>query len=176
MKNFLCALMVCTSIHGHINGQTVTPQVVNSTGSSFRNDNYIIEWSIGEMAVVAPMQASNANGNYIFSNGFLQPFASFFKPTEKTFGINDIRILPNPTPDKVEIDFQVFEQGRMKLFLCDAMGRALYSREFVTTGVFYTEKINLAGFTNGTYLLQVTLTSDSDPIPVTRGVYKIIKL
>jgi len=159
-----------------MHGQAVTPQVINSTGGSFKNNKYTIEWNIGELAVVAPMQASPGNGSYIFSNGFLQPFAVSPKQAEKKFDLNDIQILPNPTRGKTAIHFQVYEQGRMKLFLFDGNGQALTSIEFMNTGSFYSQEIDLSGFANGTYLLQVTLTAGTDPVQVTRGVYKIIKI
>ncbi|MEO5681753.1 MAG: T9SS type A sorting domain-containing protein [Chitinophagaceae bacterium] len=176
MKNCIAFLLIVCCIHNRTTGQAVTPQVINSTGGSFVNNNYIIEWNVGEMALVTAMQSSNANGNYVFSNGFLQPFALFPKQTEKMFGINDIRIFPNPAREKVEISFQVPTPGRIRLCLYDGMGQAVFVSEFLNTGLPHTEKINLSGMASGSYLLQATLSCGTEPVQLTRGTYKIIKI
>jgi len=176
MKNLIGALLAFAFLHGSVKGQAVTPQVINSTGGGFNNSSYIIEWSVGEMAVVTPMYAPPGNVGYVFSNGFLQPFAVFPRQAEKNFNAGDVQIHPNPTRGKTTVQFQVFDQGRMKLFLYDANGQALSSMEFTNTGAPYTQQLDMSGYTNGTYLLHVTLTAGTDPVQVTKGIYKIIKL
>jgi hypothetical protein len=176
MKQFILLQLIISIILGQAFGQAVAPRVINNTGGTYKNNSYIIEWSIGELALVNQMRASNANGNYVFSNGFLQPFALYPKQLNKSFGNDEIRILPNPVRDNLEIDFQTAEPGQVKFILYDLPGHILYTKEFTSMGSMHIERINMTAFSNSAYILQVTLSAANDPVQTTTGSYKIIKL
>jgi len=176
MKQFIPFVLIISIIQGQAFGQAITPRVINSTGGTYKNNSYIIEWSIGELALVNQMQASGADGKYVFSNGFLQPFSPYSKQLNKSFSKDEIRILPNPVRDNLEIDFQTAEPGQVKFILCDLPGHILYTKEFTSTGSKHIERINMTAFSNSAYMLQVTLSASNDPVQTTTGAYKIIKL
>lgn len=176
MKQLIPLLLIISIIQGQAFGQAITPRVINTTGGTYKDNSYIIEWSIGELALVNLMQASGADGKYVFSNGFLQPFAHYPKQLNKSFSNDEIRILPNPVRDNLEIHFQTAEQGQIRFILYDLAGHALYSKEFFSTGSKHIEKIIMTDFSNSSYMLQVTLHAANDPVQTTTGSYKIIKL
>ncbi len=177
MKNFITVLLVMAAVQHQSAAQApVASRVINSTGGSFKNNSYILEWNVGETALVNQLQSSAADGNYMFTNGLLQTFALFPKAVSKRFRDEDIRILPNPTPGNLQVNFQTPETGQMKMVLYDGAGQVLYTKEFISTGSFHTEKINMTGFSNGTYMLQISVNAGTDPGISTTGSYKIIKL
>ncbi len=134
MKKIILIVLVMLISQWQANCQAITPRVINSAGGTYTNDSYIMEWSIGELALVNEMQSSSADGNYTFTNGFLQPFAWSAKHLNRAFRDDEIRILPNPTRDNLEIDFQTAEQGQVRFELYDAAGRFLSSQKFINTG------------------------------------------
>jgi len=175
MVKAVTALMFIFVMHGGAFSQTISPAVVNSTGGSFSNNDYSLDWSIGEMALVNEFRSLNST--YTFTNGFLQPLGLFPRATGRKFADYEIRILPNPTRDNLQINFQTLEQGQMRFVLHDISGQILYTREFVATGGFHSEKINMTGLSNGTYTLYIVLTtSNSEPLRNITGTYKILKL
>ncbi|HTL10699.1 MAG TPA: T9SS type A sorting domain-containing protein [Chitinophagaceae bacterium] len=175
MKKTILVLAMYCGI-GAAQGQNNPQQVINSTGGSFTNNQYQADWSIGELALVNTMQAGNLKGNYLLSNGFLQPFAAYFKKPGNKFGSDEIRILPNPVVDVVEIDFETALPGDVVFSICDAAGHTLYTKSFTSTGNLHVEKFAMGRLANGLYLLQVRLKSLADDTQETRGSYKIIKL
>ena len=174
MKKAIAVLMIFSVIHGRGLSQTITPAVVNSTGGGFTNDNYSLDWSIGELALVNELRPSNTA--YVFNNGFLQPFSLFHRTSGRRFTDKEIRILPNPTRDNLQIDFQTAEPGQMKCMLHDISGQLLYTKEFISTGSIHSEKINMTGFASGSYTLYIFLVTSNNPLQNITGTYKIIKL
>src|SRR5687768_4586359 len=94
----LGVIFLFTSLAGY--SQSVHA-IINSNGNSFKKDHLSIEWSIGEMSLVNTLQATD--GSQIITNGFLQPFVMTYTPGP-SFDVGEIRILPNPTRGKLEVN------------------------------------------------------------------------
>lgn len=155
--------------------QSVTPAVVNIAGNSFQHKHYVLEWSVGEMAIINQMNSSF--GNLIISNGFLQPYTHnpALINVAPAFGPEEIRILPNPTKDVVEINFLTAQKGKVSFVLADARGRIIYKKEFDSYGHGRIEHIDMRRMTGGTYFLRIELVAISGSVSK-KGSYKIIKL
>jgi hypothetical protein len=175
MKNILLTLLVI-SITGFCTfGQSITPQVINTTGSTYTHDYYSVDWSVGELALVNQMQPSQSN--FIVSNGFLQPFTQDpnLINNDLVFGDGEIIILPNPTRNILEINFRTRQMGTVSFRLYDVLGRILLTNSFYSYGYGQIEKIDLAGARAGSYILRIELNPEEGSMHKT-GVYKIIKL
>jgi hypothetical protein len=175
MKNLILVLLVIAITSSYTVAQTTTPQVINAAGNTYKNGDYILEWSIGELALVNQMQSANAA--YIITNGFLQPFAPYagLPDSNHYFSNDEIRILPNPTRGMVEIKFTTLHKGKMKLALYDARGLIIYTKEFMSTGDGHIEKINMTGYASAAYMLRIILNPDPGSVQK-KGVYKILKI
>lgn len=176
MKNSLLTLLVIAITGCFAFGQSsVNPQVINATGGTFTRDHYILDWSIGELALVDQMESSQPK--FIVSNGFIQPFTQ--DPTlinnETGFGNGEIIILPNPTQNILEINFRTKQRGEMSYWLYDVLGRILFTNSFYSYGYGQIEKIDLTGARAGSYFLRVELKPEQSSVPK-KGSYKIIKL
>jgi hypothetical protein len=175
MKNLTLILVVVAMTSNYAVGQTITPQVINTSGNTYQHGNQVLEWSIGELPLVNQLQSSS--GVYIITNGFLQPVEQQAAPPDPDhyFSDEEIRILPNPTRGIIEVRFATLQKGKMKLLLYNTLGYIIYNKEFTSSGNGHIEKINLTGFAGGAYMLRIILNPDPGSIQK-NGVYKILKI
>jgi Secretion system C-terminal sorting domain len=175
MKRLLWLILILTNTSIFCIAQSVTPAVVNIAGNSYQHRYYVLEWSIGELAIVDQMKSSQ--GNLIISNGFLQPFTHnpALINVAAQFGPEEIKILPNPTKDIVEINLLTAQKGKVSFELVDATGRIVYVKEFDSYGYGRIEHIDLRRMTGGAYFLKIELAALTGFVSK-RGSYKIIKL
>lgn len=163
--------------------QSITPFVLNSSGGTAKTNNnkVYLDWSVGEMTLVNTMVSPNYKGLIIITNGFLQPpkddgegdedmyYTEFLKPEASS---PSLRVYPNPTSTYVTIDIPMKEAGKVKLTLLNSMGELVFQKEVSGHGNI-NERISMAGYSQGTYLLRVQMGS-----PGTRATeltYKIFK-
>ena len=155
--------------------QSITPQVINSTGGTYKKGYYSFDWSVGELALVDEMKGTN--NTYIITNGFLQ--SNTETPDRQTFhgGFtrDEIIILPNPTAGKLEINFSIAEPGEAKVVLYDAVGGQLITRRVQLYGYGKFERLDLTGMPGSTYLLAIDFSSSTGKIRK-KGTYKIVKI
>jgi hypothetical protein len=177
MKKTLITLLVIAITGCVAFGQSsVSPNVINTTGNTYTSGHYILDWSIGELALVNLMEESTQS-KYIITNGFIQPFTQDPNLTNNNgvFGDGEIIILPNPTQNILEIDFRTKQKGAMNYRLYDVLGRVLFTNSFSSYGYGQIEKIDMTGARAGSYFLRIELNPDLTSVHKT-GSYKIIKL
>ena len=166
------ALAALVLLHLTVNGQSVSSSVVNSSGNSFSQGYYTIEWSIGELALVNTLKSPD--GLLLITSGFLQPEL----PQNNLyhhFTADELKILPNPTFNQVELNFSTRQQGVLRIHVYDASGKMIRSSQASSNGTGNIERVDLSSSASGTYLIRV----DLDPAPGSvrkTGSYKIIKL
>ena len=156
--------------------QTITPQVINTTGGTFRKGYYSLDWSVGELALVD--QFKTAREFYIVTNGFLQSFTdSPDRPpvTTGAFSRDEIIILPNPTSGRLEVNFFIQEKGEASLTLYDAVGGRLFVRRVILDGYGKFERLNLLGIPGSTYMLDIEFIGSTGELKK-KGIYKIVKI
>jgi hypothetical protein len=155
--------------------QSVTPATLNATGGTNFFTFYRFEWSFGESMAISTMDASSSN--LIVTNGVLQPGTHNPATINNTpeWDRDEIRILPNPTQNKLEIDFFSKQQGKVTLNLFDASGRYLAQRQFDYFGTGRIEIWNLDRYPSGTYFLNISLSPTGTSV-AKKGTYKVIKI
>lgn len=93
------------------------------------------------------------------ANGSLEISASYGEGSyeESTLSVEElelqsgIRVFPNPSSYKVNVDLSKLPLGEYQLFLVDLSGRMVYSQRTSAR----IEQIDLSPFATGTYVLQV---------------------
>src|SRR5688572_25937374 len=122
MKNF--TLIIIFSMVAFIRpfAQSSQPFVINSSGGQYNADSYSYEWSIGELALVNEMKESS--GNYILTNGFLQPYSKKASPSQlpASFRDHEFRMLHNPAKDVIGFMLTTKERGKLRLKVYDERG------------------------------------------------------
>jgi len=157
-------------------GKSQIQQIINSSGGSSKNKGYIIDWNIGESALVNEM--NSIDGNFILTNGFIQPLSNVSVPLTKIeSGPADIRVFPNPTQDILQVNSFQIAKGIISLQLFNALGNIVYAREIPVHGSGFVEKISMKGLIKGIYTLYLKrLNPGTGRYDVAYGSYKIIKL
>ena len=165
-------------------GQSQITQVVNASGGTSQTKGYNLEWSIGELTLINELDAPDSS--YILTNGFIQPTDGLVQPPLQQPPILfnaielttvDVDIYPNPTHDILEIHFLQNIAGKIAVQLYNERGHLVYKHEIFGYGHGLTEKINMKGFTNGIYILNIKrLSPISDRYDLETASFKIIKL
>ncbi len=126
-----------------------------------------------------------SNGNYILTNGFIQPAEYIIQTPQKNpiffnnteISSANIRIFPNPTQDIIAVDFSQAYTGKINLQLFDEHGHIIYTKDIPTYGLGFIEKINMKALPSGAYMLFIKqLNIVSGKYDSITGSYKIIKL
>jgi hypothetical protein len=176
MKRPVLTLLVISIINCGAWCQTISPQVVNVCGGNYTQGYYSIDWSVGELALIDQMQS--LDGSNIITHGLIQPHTNHPGTITYTTTITDeeLKILPNPTRNILEIDYLSFTRGPVTFTLYDAAGRAFYKKQRTSYGFGFIERINMTPFAAGTYMLYVTANSSDAGAFKRQRAYKIIKL
>jgi hypothetical protein len=170
MPALLLVLLVLGTIESK--AQTLTSSVINTSGNCYSQGYYSFDWSIGEMAIVETMAANNTS-NFI-TNGFLQPNKLAESTTQK-FTVDEVKILPNPTFNHIEINFLTTQQGTLYINIYDGSGKNILGRRTASYGIGSIERFDLTRFPAGTYFVQIELKPVAGSVKKT-GAYKIVKL
>lgn len=176
----LCSVMCSRSAFAQPG--SVLPFVFNAGGGSYDNADsyYRFEWSIGELTLINAF--APADSSLLVTQGVLQPCTDKIdkSPYILTFDDGDIKVFPNPTANRFEVDFFVRQTGRMEIQLADLNGRVLETRSYIYNGCCRIEYFDLTRYPKGIYYVIATLTPDTprpgDYLEVKRhGGFKILK-
>jgi len=153
--------------------QSVTPAILNSTGGTNMYTFYRFEWSFGEAIAIETMTGTNL----WVTNGVLQPGTHNPATINNTsaWDQDEIKIMPNPTRDWLEIDFFSKQQGWVTMSLYDETGRFLGSKKFQYFGTGRIEKWSFAPYTSGAYFLNIQLDPTGTSV-AKKGTYKVLKM
>lgn len=136
--------------------QSVTPATMNASGGTRIITYYQFDWSFGEAMAIETMSPT---GNIQVTNGVLQPGTGFpaLNNTSSVWGSEEIKILPNPVKDLLEIDFLSNQRGKVTMSLINEMGSVLSKRQFDYFGTGRIEKWNFNPYPSGAYFLKIQL-------------------
>lgn len=150
-----------------MNERAHAQQNFNTAGGSGTTANLKLDWSIGESTLVQTERKSNL----VLTQGFLQPIIIITSSTD-TIEDGELKLLPNPTPGMLYLQTGFLKKGKMSLLLFNSTGQEMVSKQEDITG-FTTKRIDLSGYANGAYLLQVYWQAEDNT--VRKRTYKIVK-
>lgn len=118
-------------------------KLVNTTGTTVRNDNFIIEYSVGEIAIATLTETGNSN--YV-TQGLLQPNVRLINP-----GCNVVNDTINCFPNPVEKILSVV--GRLNWIT----GYRIYAADgkLVRIANFVSNQINMSDLPGGAYFIKL---------------------
>jgi len=164
-----------------VQGQGITPFIINSAGGAYQSAGSYMqyEWSLGELAVISTYTSSSL----VTTNGVLQPCTENVSAPAYTsrFADGELRLFPNPTPGKFELNIAVLFPGRMNIALVNATGQIIVKRNFRNECCGRIEYFDISAIPNGIYMLVATLVPDEaspadNKIIIRRGTIKVIKI
>ena len=152
-------------------GSSIT---VNAGGGSYKSEQVLLDWSIGELSRIDTRVSENKV--LLVTQGILQPDhgRQLIMVTDPGFAPGEVRILPNPVKTHLQVQFSLRQAGRIRCLLYGTRGEQVLRSEFHYYGYGYTQGINMTHLPAGTYYLNVEL----EPVAgsARKGSFKIIKL
>jgi hypothetical protein len=143
-----------------MSAQSLTPQVIASTGGFSSNNNGSLSYTVGEMTMVQTF----SNNNNILTQGFQQPndlSVGLLDVTQDEFG--SFVVYPNPAVDNTWLAFQMPEAGKVTICLYDVLGQKVSD---VYTGNYVNGKIstqsNVSSLSAGMYFMTLNFVSTLD--------------
>jgi hypothetical protein len=154
----LFTLFIIAALPFAMYAQSLTPQVISSTGGFSSNANGSLSYTVGEMSMVNTL----SNGNSILTQGFQQP-------NDLSVGILDVSkgefgsfmVYPNPAVDNLFFGFQFPEAGRVTVTIYDVLGQKLaevYNGDYTNGKV--VETLNVTNYAAGVYVMSVTFMGE----------------
>ena len=140
-------MMTITAIlfAGFVFGQSVSPELISSSGDYYNNGTNSLSWSIGES-----MTETYTTGNTKLTQGFQQNFDTS-TIIENLTDDRQINVFPNPTTDNINIEFsEINEKTIIQLF--DIAGKVLLTQNVCNR----TEQLDLSKFSNSTLIMKIT--------------------
>ena len=155
MSKFLFSIFSFTCLFSF--AQSNDQQVISSCGTSFFNDEYIMESTLGETVI-----STIENGN-ILTQGFHQANLKITSVSELTD--IELKLYPNPTIGLFTLEFGK-NQG-LNIDLSSFNGKTIFSETIENQN---KKTFDISQLTQGIYILKVTNTNNQ------QSVYKINKL
>lgn len=162
MKKFIIFFAICV-LGEYSFGQSISSQVIASTGDYSESSDYSISWTLGEIAIETLESSA-----YILTQGFHQGYfeiTSVDNPLEKNV---EIKVYPNPATDYIFVSLESDEVRSAMIELYDLDGRIVLKENWDSPEGPYP--IDLSGLTSAQYLLKI-LTRTGKPLQT----FKIIK-
>ena len=129
------------------NAQTASPELVSSSGDSFNNTSYQLDWSIGECVT-----ATHSAGDYVITLGFHQNTYNITSVVDLRADI-EMSVFPNPTSDLINLKLTDFQNlSGLSYVITDISGKVLAKNKILST----SQTLNFTNYTDGTYLISIT--------------------
>lgn len=146
MRKLIFSLISLISMFS-LNAQTLSPQLLSSTGESFKNLIYLMDWSIGEVQT----ETYSANG-HLLTQGFHQSKYAVATAVNNINGLQfEITAFPNPTTDYVNLKVESIKVENLQYSITDLSGIELLNRQFLGN----IEQINFSNFAIGSYFISI---------------------
>lgn len=159
MKKLLLLFLLSFSIS--INAQTISPEVIATSGDYYTSSSVSLSWTLGEMIV-----ETFSSSSIILTQGFQQPYYSLVSIVENTNQELDIEFFPNPVIDFFTIRINSEPDTEVIIEIIDIQGKLL----FTTQTHEKLTKIDLSNYSGNIYILSIQNTENEQ-----YSIYKIIK-
>lgn len=161
-----CILVLFTSVlpFTHAKLQTIEHSVITPYGSQYDNNFQILQYTVGEPAVVTLTDSTS----FYLTQGFQQPSSSELTQTDYLIRLD---IYPNPVSDKVNIRFYVKDIDDFVIEVYDIIGNLVLNAEVSDVFSGQVESLDLTKLRQGIYMIKVH--ADKDKMKL---IEKIVKL
>lgn len=135
-------VFICSNLFA----QSISQEVIASSGDYFTNPEASLSWTLGE-----PVVETFENGNVTLTQGFHQPeiiLTAIKEPKGKDYEIN---VFPNPAVDIVNIDLELGNEEVIAVQLYNMKGERLINKKFQQR-LF---QLDLSSLASANYLLSL---------------------
>lgn len=164
-KNILKTLIVFSFGASFSYAQSISPQSVNSSGTSMSQSNGSLSFTVGELVVLSQ---TDSDGNTLgggFTSGATISTASIQEPN---VAVLNVRVYPNPTTDLLTVAIQETKLPYFEIEITDMSGKVISKDKYA--GISNNIGINSTSWNTGTYFLKL-IGENAEVL----GIYKIVK-
>jgi len=140
----LCLVAICCVTF--CQAQSLTPQVVSSSGGFGTSENASLSWTTGETAIMTL-------GDGQLAQGFQQSHYLITSLDEATPLLSGLKVYPNPAGDVLKLESVEGTHTTMKLLLSDMNGKVLQRQTTTDQDV----QMNLSNLRSGSYILSIDM-------------------
>ena len=119
-------ILVCILFVSIVNSQTLSPQVITSSGSYFVGSKATLSWTLGECIIETGYSTTN-----ILTQGFQQPEYAITGIEEETNNNFKVSVYPNPAIDYITIEITSnppIDERTFKVKIIDLSGKVFYQQ------------------------------------------------
>lgn len=128
--------------------QSIEPTILSNAGFQYQDDNIQFEGTLGE-----PLIFSLQENDVLLSQGFHQNEIIITSIDEANTFQTSISIFPNPSSDRIYLEFDKESLSSMQAKLFDRSGKLLIDMEL--EGLKLQHQINITDLTPGIYTLNI---------------------
>lgn len=141
--------------------QTLSPNVISSSGGFIANGTAMLSSTVGEMTMVETF----SNAGIILTQGFQQPddFGVSAEDIEPVNGL--ISLGPNPTHGSVNLIFNSSDALILKINVFDIRGRIIYKSEIEKQANNNFVQVNSSTLACGEYILDCNISGQAINLP-----------
>jgi hypothetical protein len=150
---FFVCILICK-------GQSISNELISSSGDCFENSSGMIYWSIGEC-----MTETYASGGTILTQGFHQGEPGYWPGIDDDETGNLIKVYPNPFIDQIFIEPQDMDSD-IKIVITNLLGSIVFETNLLPD----ENSIDGSMLTNGIYILKIIDNKNKN-----NYMFKIIK-
>ena len=123
MKHFFLLLCLTVFCH-HVKAQTLHPDVISTSGTSFNDGTSQLDWTMGE-----PVTATLTAGSDILTQGFHQPDLLITNIRASSEDAS-LKVYPNPTVHSVNVQLDKISK-ECTIELMSADGKLVFSKKMI---------------------------------------------
>ncbi|PCH67150.1 MAG: hypothetical protein COC01_06380 [Bacteroidetes bacterium] len=141
-------------------GQSLSPEIATTSGDFSEGTNATLSWTIGEVMI------ETYNGSYaLLTQGFNQPdsIESTIGINRKLLDITNFKVYPNPTHNKIIIEYSLERDNRVEISIYDIIGKKLQNivnKSQNKGDYYYTFDFKEFDFQAGNYFLKIVLANE----------------
>ena len=139
------SLFLSLFVVSSFSAQTISPEVVASSGNTLISGDVVLDFTIGEVVI------DTYTGTVILTQGFQQSRIIITHVPNEEYEV-EFNIYPNPTSDYVMIDFHSPVSSILELY--DIQGKLILNHSLYNQESF---QLNLQTVASGSYLLKVNI-------------------
>ena len=142
--------MVTLLIPFIISAQSVSPEVISSSGDYFEGPNASLSWTLGEIAT-----ETYTAGNVILTQGFQQPFTLGTSINLNTTVDWNIKAYPNPVEDELKIQFDLNQTDNFWIEVQDVTGRTMDIKQYNDIHSGDIIQVDMTHYQYGVYFFKI---------------------
>ena len=148
MKSKLLLLLISFAL-SKIDAQTLSPEVIATSGNTMTTNNLQLDWTLGEVAITTLL-----NNSQQITQGFHQPNYIITSVDEPSIEIANVNVFPNPTIERIEIKISFNEVQSIRTSLYDINSRIIWTKDDFGQEIHRIE--NIQHLPIGSYFLNIT--------------------